>query len=123
MVGFLKFEASSPFLHLTIVGLMEAYSILDFQVTDEEGRRRFHGAFTGGFSAGYYNTVGSKEGRTECTFCTCIVLWYVRNQVSLVSMLITLQVGPLSPSRHHARREPNQKNRAYIALWMKTRKQ
>uniref|UniRef100_A0A7S1PIE2 G patch domain-containing protein n=1 Tax=Percolomonas cosmopolitus TaxID=63605 RepID=A0A7S1PIE2_9EUKA len=24
--------------------------------------RRFHGAFTGGFSAGYYNTVGSKEG-------------------------------------------------------------
>lgn len=29
---------------------------------DEEGRRRFHGAFTGGFSAGYYNTVGSKEG-------------------------------------------------------------
>ena len=31
-------------------------------VTDEQGRRRFHGAFTGGFSAGYYNTVGSKEG-------------------------------------------------------------
>ena len=29
------------------------------QVTDSEGRRRFHGAFTGGFSAGYYNTVGS----------------------------------------------------------------
>ncbi|KAL3701939.1 hypothetical protein R1sor_019961 [Riccia sorocarpa] len=32
------------------------------EVTDAEGRRRFHGAFTGGFSAGYYNTVGSKEG-------------------------------------------------------------
>lgn len=32
------------------------------QVTDEKGRRRFHGAFTGGYSAGYYNTVGSKEG-------------------------------------------------------------
>lgn len=31
-------------------------------MTDEEGRRRFHGAFTGGYSAGYYNTVGSKEG-------------------------------------------------------------
>ena len=30
--------------------------------TDEQGRRRFHGAFTGGFSAGYFNTVGSKEG-------------------------------------------------------------
>ena len=31
-------------------------------VTDSQGRRRFHGAFTGGFSAGYYNTVGTKEG-------------------------------------------------------------
>lgn len=29
---------------------------------DEKGRRRLHGAFTGGFSAGYFNTVGSKEG-------------------------------------------------------------
>nr|CAB3250453.1 G patch domain-containing protein 1-like [Phallusia mammillata] len=37
-------------------------------VTDEEGRRRFHGAFTGGFSAGYYNTVGTKEGWTPSTF-------------------------------------------------------
>lgn len=33
-----------------------------FQVRDEKGRRRLHGAFTGGFSAGYFNTVGSKEG-------------------------------------------------------------
>jgi G patch domain-containing protein 1 len=32
------------------------------EVTDEQGRRRFHGAFTGGFSAGYFNTVGSKVG-------------------------------------------------------------
>ncbi|KAF2706542.1 DUF1604-domain-containing protein [Pleomassaria siparia CBS 279.74] len=31
-------------------------------VTDDRGRRRLHGAFTGGFSAGYFNTVGSKEG-------------------------------------------------------------
>ncbi|KAG1688808.1 G patch domain-containing protein 1 [Nymphon striatum] len=37
-------------------------------VTDEKGRRRFHGAFTGGFSAGYYNTVGTKEGWTPATF-------------------------------------------------------
>ncbi|TXG51534.1 hypothetical protein EZV62_024058 [Acer yangbiense] len=37
-------------------------------VTDEEGRRRFHGAFTGGFSAGYYNTAGSKEGWTPQSF-------------------------------------------------------
>ena len=26
-------------------------------VTDENGKRRFHGAFTGGFSAGFFNTV------------------------------------------------------------------
>ncbi|VDK46424.1 unnamed protein product, partial [Gongylonema pulchrum] len=37
-------------------------SIEEQVVTDERGRRRFHGAFTGGFSAGYFNTVGSKEG-------------------------------------------------------------
>ncbi|XP_057951463.1 G patch domain-containing protein TGH [Malania oleifera] len=38
------------------------------EVIDEEGRRRFHGAFTGGFSAGYYNTVGSKEGWAPQSF-------------------------------------------------------
>ncbi|CAK7323153.1 unnamed protein product [Dovyalis caffra] len=37
-------------------------------VRDEEGRRRFHGAFTGGFSAGYYNTAGSKEGWAPQSF-------------------------------------------------------
>ncbi|XP_036326397.1 G patch domain-containing protein 1 homolog [Rhagoletis pomonella] len=37
-------------------------------VTDENGKRRFHGAFTGGFSAGYWNTVGSQEGWTPATF-------------------------------------------------------
>lgn len=31
-------------------------------ITDNQGRQRFHGAFTGGFSAGYFNTVGSEEG-------------------------------------------------------------
>ncbi|XP_015110059.1 G patch domain-containing protein 1 [Diachasma alloeum] len=31
-------------------------------VTDAQGRRRFHGAFTGGFSAGYFNTVGTRDG-------------------------------------------------------------
>ena len=31
---------------------------LDQTVRDENGRRRLHGAFTGGFSAGYWNTVG-----------------------------------------------------------------
>ncbi|KAF9466188.1 hypothetical protein BDZ94DRAFT_1252313 [Collybia nuda] len=37
-------------------------------VRDEKGRRRLHGAFTGGFSAGYFNSVGSKEGWTPSTF-------------------------------------------------------
>lgn len=31
-------------------------------VRDERGRQRFHGAFTGGFSAGHFNSVGTVEG-------------------------------------------------------------
>lgn len=38
------------------------------EVYDDQGRRRFHGAFTGGFSAGYFNTVGSKEGWVPSSF-------------------------------------------------------
>eukprot|EP00960_Hanusia_phi_P035775 751940-Hanusia_phi.AAC.1 len=38
------------------------------EVADTDPKRRFHGAFTGGFSAGYFNTVGSKEGWTPSTF-------------------------------------------------------
>ncbi|KAK8116031.1 hypothetical protein PG984_012533 [Apiospora sp. TS-2023a] len=38
------------------------------EVRDERGRKRLHGAFTGGFSAGYFNTVGSKEGWTPSAF-------------------------------------------------------
>mmetsp|Transcript_35927 Transcript_35927/g.57363 ORF Transcript_35927/g.57363 Transcript_35927/m.57363 type:complete len:543 (+) Transcript_35927:446-2074(+) len=37
-------------------------------VLDDQGRRRFHGAFTGGFSAGYFGTVGSEEGWKPSTF-------------------------------------------------------
>lgn len=40
----------------------------ELQVRDEKGRQRFHGAFTGGFSAGYFNTVGTKEGWAPSTF-------------------------------------------------------
>ncbi|XP_053557515.1 G patch domain-containing protein 1 [Bombina bombina] len=41
----------------------------DQTVKDEKGRyKRFHGAFMGGFSAGYFNTVGSKEGWAPSTF-------------------------------------------------------
>ena len=39
--------------------------IQDEIVVDDQGKRRFHGAFTGGFSAGYFNTVGSKEGNSK----------------------------------------------------------
>lgn len=34
----------------------------------ETGGKRLHGAFTGGFSAGYYNTVGSKDGWAPSQF-------------------------------------------------------
>jgi len=37
-------------------------------VTDERGKQRFHGAFTGGFSAGYFNSVGTKEGWAPSSF-------------------------------------------------------
>jgi len=37
-------------------------------VTDAKGKRRFHGAFTGGWSAGYFNTCGSQEGWAPSTF-------------------------------------------------------
>ena len=39
-------------------------------VKDDNGRQRFHGAFTGGFSAGYYNSVGTAEGFRPKTFVT-----------------------------------------------------
>ncbi|GMR42162.1 hypothetical protein PMAYCL1PPCAC_12357, partial [Pristionchus mayeri] len=42
--------------------------IQDQVATDERGKRRFHGAFTGGFSAGYFNTVGSKHGWAPSEF-------------------------------------------------------
>lgn len=43
-------------------------TLADQVAVDSNGRRRFHGAFTGGFSAGYWNTVGSAEGWTPQAF-------------------------------------------------------
>ncbi|BFZ12862.1 hypothetical protein BsWGS_15901 [Bradybaena similaris] len=43
-------------------------TVQDLTARDKQGRRRFHGAFTGGFSAGYFNTVGTKEGFTPSSF-------------------------------------------------------
>ena len=37
-------------------------------VTDARGQQRLHGAFTGGFSAGYFNSVGSIKGFTPAGF-------------------------------------------------------
>lgn len=37
-------------------------------VRDRRGNERFHGAFAGGWSAGYFNSVGSKEGWEPSTF-------------------------------------------------------
>ncbi|XP_030831642.1 G patch domain-containing protein 1-like [Strongylocentrotus purpuratus] len=48
--------------------LPKPISVQDRVVHDRQGRQRFHGAFTGGFSAGFFNTVGSKEGFTPSTF-------------------------------------------------------
>lgn len=48
--------------------LKKQAKVSDQIVVDKQGKRRFHGAFTGGFSAGYFNTVGSKEGWTPSTF-------------------------------------------------------
>ncbi|XP_046329566.2 G patch domain-containing protein 1-like [Haliotis rufescens] len=43
-------------------------SVHDLPAKDSHGRTRFHGAFTGGFSAGFFNTVGSKEGFRPSSF-------------------------------------------------------
>ena len=60
------FLKSHPFLmHWSIDAVPQKAAVHQEQVVrDKQGRVRFHGAFTGGFSAGYFNTVGSKEGKT-----------------------------------------------------------
>lgn len=51
--------------------------------TDQKGRRRFHGAFTGGFSAGYFNSVGSKEGWTPSSFKSSRTNRYEKGETSV----------------------------------------
>ncbi|CAI7797623.1 unnamed protein product [Closterium sp. NIES-53] len=57
-------------LHLAVAEGRAKQAVPPWQqeARDEEGRRRFHGAFTGGFSAGYFNSVGSKEGWQPASF-------------------------------------------------------
>lgn len=65
-------EIGTPFpVDLDALSRREANDFLPIwkqEVRDEKGRKRLHGAFTGGFSAGYFNTVGSKEGWTPSQF-------------------------------------------------------
>ena len=58
----------TPFAPLEADEIVSRKQDIDQTVKDEKGRRRFHGAFTGGFSAGYWNTVGSAEGFTPKIF-------------------------------------------------------
>ncbi|KAH7645373.1 G patch domain-containing protein 1 [Dermatophagoides farinae] len=58
----------TPFPALEADEIVSRRLDVDQTVRDERGRRRFHGAFTGGFSAGYWNTVGSAEGFTPKIF-------------------------------------------------------
>ena len=52
-------------LFITGEALKKPTKVEDLVAKDKQGRRRFHGAFTGGFSAGYFNSVGTKEGKLE----------------------------------------------------------
>ena len=61
-----------------------------FYVKDKQGRRRFHGAFTGGFSAGYYNTVGTEEGKVfTVRISTVAYVQYVHRMGSFSVCLVT----------------------------------
>lgn len=53
---------SRSVIHSDEVPSKKPITVADQIAVDSNGRRRFHGAFTGGFSAGFWNTVGSKEG-------------------------------------------------------------
>lgn len=45
-----------------VIPTKKPITVADQIAVDANGKRRFHGAFTGGFSAGFWNTVGSLEG-------------------------------------------------------------
>jgi G patch domain-containing protein 1 len=59
--------AASATFHLELIHFRQ--SQMSSRKDGAAGRpERFHGAFTGGFSAGYYNTAGSAEGWQPATF-------------------------------------------------------
>jgi len=55
-------------IHADEIPTKKPIQVEDMIVKDENGKRRFHGAFTGGFSAGYWNTVGSAHGWVPSEF-------------------------------------------------------
>lgn len=57
-----KAEDRRVALNLAIPNSKKSLKVWDQVVVDDHGRRRFHGAFTGGFSAGHFNTVDTPEG-------------------------------------------------------------
>ncbi|KAG5676077.1 hypothetical protein PVAND_005931 [Polypedilum vanderplanki] len=63
-----KYGSQLPQFEIDEIPSKKPVHVEDMIVKDENGRRRFHGAFTGGFSAGFWNTVGSKEGFTPSEF-------------------------------------------------------
>ncbi|XP_053679549.1 G patch domain-containing protein 1 homolog [Anopheles nili] len=57
-----RYGTALPAFEEDAVPSKKPVTVEDQIVLDSNGKRRFHGAFTGGFSAGYWNTVGSEEG-------------------------------------------------------------
>ncbi|XP_050092372.1 G patch domain-containing protein 1 homolog [Anopheles aquasalis] len=57
-----RYGTALPAFEEDAVPSKKPITVEDQIVLDSNGKRRFHGAFTGGFSAGYWNTVGSEEG-------------------------------------------------------------
>jgi len=83
------------------------------QVRDDEGRRRFHGAFTGGYSAGYYNTVGSKEGISSLGNHNHGVSELNFKAGRVLTLWMNVQGGHPSHLNHPGRTEQKSKSRIY----------
>lgn len=85
---------------------------------DEEGRRRFHGAFTGGFSAGFYNTAGSKDGMLSYACNSSVWKCHGRNGCHIKQHNL-LQDGRHRHLHRHEKVELNIRSKAYITFLMK----
>lgn len=58
----LRNAATTHFISADVIPTKKPITVADQIAVDANGKRQFHGAFTGGFSAGFWNTVGSLEG-------------------------------------------------------------